>query len=291
MKTKKQLFVFLAVCFGAAWGMQALAAAAYGKGSLAVYQLVVMLMMYVPFLAVLLSGGRLKGMGWKPRLRGRLRFLAGAWLLPAVFAIIGAALYFALFPQTFDRTGAYLAAMAGENAVASLEAQGLTLLTYQIVTVIGAVTYAPVLNMFLALGEETGWRGYLYPWLKTRFGKTGGRLLGGVIWGIWHWPLMLLTGYEYGVEYPGWPVLGPLCFCVFTVSAGIFLDVLYEKTECIWIPSLAHGAINAATFALLFFNPAYGEYMLFGPVPNGLVSGLPLLLTAAVISVRQHRAG
>lgn len=158
-------------------------------------------------------------------------------------------------------------------------------------TVIGAVTYAPVLNMFLALGEETGWRGYLYPWLKTRFGKTGGRLLGGVIWGIWHWPLMFLTGYEYGAEYPGWPVLGPLCFCIFTVSTGIFLDVLYEKTECIWIPSLAHGAINAATFALLFFNPAYGEYMLFGPVPNGLVSGLPLLLTAAAISVRQHRAG
>ena len=63
-----------------------------------------------------------------------------------------------------------------------------------------AVTLAPVINMFAALGEEAGWRGYMMPHLKKQLGLLNGRLLGGVIWGVWHWPLMLLVGYEYGTN-------------------------------------------------------------------------------------------
>lgn len=289
LKTKKQVLIFLMVSFGIAWGLQIIAAGLYNKGNTVAYQSLLMLMMYVPFLAVLLSGGRLKGMGWKPRLKHRLRFLAAAWFLPAIFAVAGAVLFFVLFPKTFDCTGAYLISVMGENAFAELEAQGLTLPAFLSVTFLASVGYAPVINMLLAVGEEAGWRGYLYPWLKARLGRTKGRLLGGLIWGVWHWPLMFLTGYEYGTKYPGYPVLGPLFFCIFTVSAGIFLDVLYEKTDCIWIPALAHGAMNASTFALCLFNPVYSGYMILGPVPNGLVSGLPLLFTAVWISLRKHK--
>ena len=60
---------------------------------------------------------------------------------------------------------------------------------------------APAINMFPALGEEAGWRGYMMPRLKERFGLLNGRLLGGVVWGVWHWPLMLLVGYEYGTNF------------------------------------------------------------------------------------------
>lgn len=67
---------------------------------------------------------------------------------------------------------------------------------------------APAINMFPALGEEVGWRGYMMPRLKERFGLLNGRLLGGFVWGIWHWPLMLLVGYEYGTNYLGAPPAG-----------------------------------------------------------------------------------
>ena len=48
----------------------------------------------------------------------------------------------------------------------------------------------------------------MMPHLKKQLGLLNGRLLGGVIWGVWHWPLMLLVGYEYGTNYLGAPVLG-----------------------------------------------------------------------------------
>ena len=34
---------------------------------------------------------------------------------------------------------------------------------------VSSVTYAPFLNGIVALGEEIGWHGFLYPQLKTRF--------------------------------------------------------------------------------------------------------------------------
>ena len=60
---------------------------------------------------------------------------------------------------------------------------------------------------------------------------------------------MLLTGYEYGTDYIGAPVMGLLAFCVFTVSTGIISYHLYEKSYSIWLPALFHGAVNTV------FNP------------------------------------
>jgi uncharacterized protein len=39
-----------------------------------------------------------------------------------------------------------------------------------------------------ALGEELGWRGFLYPRLEARLGWLGAAFVLGVIWGVWHLP-------------------------------------------------------------------------------------------------------
>ncbi len=90
----------------------------------------------------------------------------------------------------------------------------------------------PRFNMFPALGEEVGWRGYMMPRLKERFGLLNGRLLGGVvIWGIWHWPLMLLVGYEYGTNYLGAPLLGLVVWCVVCCALNTLLDMALRKNR------------------------------------------------------------
>ena len=152
------------------------------------------------------------------------------------------------------------------------------------------MTYAPLINTVVALGEELGWRGFLYPQLNARFGRKTSRLLGGVIWGAWHWPLIWLTGYEYGAAYFGFPVVGMLLFCFITVGLGILHDRLYEISGSIWVPALFHGAINAAaTLPAAICLTDTGSARLLGPAPNGLLAGLPFLIAAAMVYFRKDK--
>ena len=102
---------------------------------------------------------------------------------------------------------------------------------------------------------------------------------------------MLLAGYEYGLSYWGFPVLGMLTFCLFTTALGIFLDLLYEKTDSIWYPALGHGAVNAAAgIPLLVLDPAYANETILGPAMHGLIAGIPLLLLALLLLLRRDKA-
>ena len=130
----------------------------------------------------------------------------------------------------------------------------------------------------------------MMPRLKERFGLLNGRLLGGIIWGVWHWPLMLLVGYEYGTDYLGAPVLGLVVWCVFCFAINTLLDWLYEKTGCIWVPAIAHGAVNAiATLPTILTYPEDAYYNVLGPMPIGLISMLPVLALAVWLTLQQMK--
>ena len=171
-----------------------------------------------PLLAVLLVQKAFlrqpTGIGWK--VQGKRRFWLAAWFGPAMLTLLGAVLYFAVFPSRLDFSCSWLvAAYGGEMDAQTLRSElGVSTLSYLLQNGLFAVLLAPAINMFPALGEEVGWRGYMMPRLKEQFGLLNGRLLGGVVWGIWHWPLMLLVGYEYGTNYLGAPLLGLVVWCV-----------------------------------------------------------------------------
>ncbi len=287
---KTRVIKYLLLTFGLAYLIQLGAAFLANSGNLMIGRLVIAGMMFVPTLGVLLAGGSLRNMGWNPQIRWNWKSLLIAWFSPILFTATGAALYFLVFPSHFDLSGNYLTATVGEEALAQLEAQGLTYPLYVLISAVSGVTYGPLINTFVALGEELGWRGFLYPQLKARFGRKPGWLLGGVIWGAWHWPLIWLTGYEYGADYFGFPVIGMLLFCVISVGLGILHDRLYEKSGSIWVPSLFHGAINAAaTLPAAICLADTGSARLLGPAPNGLLAGLPFLLVAAVVFFRKKQ--
>lgn len=286
---QKQVTRYLIFTFGAAYLIQFMAAPLYRSNRIA-GQLVLAAMMFVPALGALLCGADLKGMGWKPRIRKNIRPILFAWFAPLLLTVIGGILYFLIFPQHFDLSGGYLSALGGAEALGQLKEQGISYPMYVLISAVSSITYAPLLNMIAALGEELGWRGFLYPQLKDRFGRTKGWLLGGVIWGAWHWPLIALVGYEYGAAagnfagYAGAPVTGMLVFSVITAGLGVLHAWVYEKSECIWLPALLHGAFNAAAALPLMLCTAHtGTFRLLGPASNGLLSGLPFLIAAVLI--------
>ena len=281
---KKGTIKYLVWTFLIAWIMQVIVGIVYRNELVIVGQLIMAAAMFAPLLGVLLSGNKLSGMGWKPHLKGKIKFLLAAWFLPAVLTAIGTALYFVVFPGHFDFSGGYLVEAAGPEILEQLEAQGLTYPVYVLINVVGCITYIPLFNMFAAVGEEAGWRGFMYPQLKAAFGKRRGWLISGIIWGIWHWPVIWLIGYEYGTDYVGFPIVGMLAFCIITVALGILCDWLYEKTECIWIPSIFHGAVNAiGTVPMALCITNIGSMRLLGPAPVGLLGGLPMIIFAAIL--------
>ena len=293
----RPLWVYLLLSFGLAWAVWLLGGLLYGPlGALpaASAQLFTALGMFAPLAAALLTGrlcpGGREPTGWKPRLRGNMkRYLLALWE-PAAVTALGAVLYFALLPQSFDPNMGYMEtvyiAQFGEEVY---RAQGgAELLRLSMVSQIAmALTVAPFMNLLFALGEEVGWRGWLYPRLISRLGVTRGVLAGGVIWGLWHLPVTV-NGHNYGVGYPGWPVAGVLAMCLFCFSAGVCLCWLTVRSGSIWPAALAHGAINAVGAAGQFFLPAEGANLLFGPAPAGVLAGLPLL-ALALLALRHLR--
>ena len=297
-KEKQSLALYFFLAFGLAWLCQV-----YGSllllqdGNAAVYRALLSVSMFCPLVAVLAAKRIVlhqpTGISWRPRLKGNGRYLLAAWFGPAVLTLLGAVLYFAVFPSRLDFSGSWLvAAYGGEMDAQTLRSQlGVSTRSYLLQNGLFAVLLAPAINMFPALGEEVGWRGYMMPRLKERLGLLNGRLLGGIIWGVWHWPLMLLVGYEYGTNYLGAPLLGLVVWRVVCFALNTLLDWLYEKTGCIWVPAIAHGALNAvASMPVVLTDPAEASYYtVLGPMPIGLIGMLPVLAVAVWLTLRQMK--
>ena len=286
---KAQVIKYLIVTFGVAYAIQIVVWLLYSNGYTMVGQCVMAVMMFIPMLGTVLSGYKLKGMGWKPNIKQNWKTILIAWFSPMILTAIGAGLYFALFPSHFDLSGSYMMEIAGEDILKQMEEQGLSYPMLVLLSCVSCITYAPLMNMLVAVGEESGWRGFLYPQLKARFGKRLGWVIGGIIWGLWHSPLIWLIGYEYGTDYIGFPILGMLLFCVITVALGILCDWLYEKSQCIWLPAIFHGSFNAAaTIPLCITIANTGSMRLLGSAPNGLLASLPIIIFAVIIFIKSE---
>lgn len=193
-------------------------------------------------------------------------------------------MYFVVVPGQFDPTltvvRVQLDQALGPGAT-PIPLSPTIIVTFQIAA---AVLLAPLLNTCVAIGEEFGWRGYLQPQLREITSIRWAVVTTGVIWGAWHWPLVLL-GYEYGFGYWGAPWSGLLLFSLFTVSVSALLGWLTLRADSVWPAALAHGALNAsAGLPLLFTRPE--PSLVLGPAPVGLIAMAAWMGCGAVVLVR-----
>ena len=198
-------------------------------------------------------------------------------------------MFFALNPQLFDPSMhsyiANLAATAGLPAD-QLEAampQGPVMLAALIVF---SVVIAQFINMIPAFGEELGWRGMLFPTLAERTSPRAAALISGVIWGLWHAPIIAM-GHNYGMGYDGFPIAGMLTMILACTAFGVFLSYLRMRSGSVWPCALSHGAFNAvANIGLLFCTAGQS---LLGPSPLALVAGIPVFALGIVCWLRLPR--
>src|SRR5699024_10561760 len=123
-----------------------------------------------------------------------------------------------------------------------------------------------------------GWRGWLLPNLRS-LGTWPALLLSGVIWGVWHAPLILL-GYNFGYT----DLRGVGLMIVFCVFVGILLGWLRLRTATVWPCVLGHAAINSASSVSLMLLSA-SELKDVQALGMGSFLGIPGWILMAVVIV------
>jgi membrane protease YdiL (CAAX protease family) len=170
-----------------------------------------LLCMLSAFATYLLYDKSLAGVGWGP---GKPKWLAVSYFLPLLY---GAVAYGVI----------WLTGLGKFNG------------QYQF-NFVGLVVIGTLFNIIFAAGEELGWRGFLAPELYKRLSYTAASVLTGVIWAVWHFPIIIAGAYL--AKMP----LGPqLLLLVVTLVAMTFVfNWLRFVSGSVWTAVLLHASHN-----------------------------------------------
>ena len=109
-----------------------------------------------------------------------------------------------------------------------------------------------------ALGEESGWRGFLQPTLEKKYNLIKSSLIVGVIWWFWHMPIMV---FDSGHEGWAWVHYAAI-FLIFCVALSVVIAICYKHCRNLFIPIWIHFVFNVTIPTFVDFNNGEGELML-----------------------------
>jgi len=288
---RKRLYIYLGLAFGIAWSVGLII---YLTGGLvnspvvipgSAITLAVLLeafgYMWAPALAHIFTR-LITRQGWQdlrltPNFKKNWKFWLAAWFGPAIMTILGIAVYFLIFPGQFDGNLTTLRTMLASNPAS----KGTDPWLIVIAQTISALIMAPAINSFFTFGEEFGWRAYMLPMLLP-LGDKKAYLISGVIWGLWHAPVIAM-GHNYGLEYPGFPWVGIVIMVWFCILCGTFLGWASSRAGSVWPAVIGHAGLNGiAALGLLFVAGGKADNLL-GPSPVGIIGSIGFLIAALLI--------
>ncbi|MGC9398335.1 MAG: CPBP family intramembrane glutamic endopeptidase [Anaerolineae bacterium] len=291
---RRRIALFLAFAFGIAW---ATSLVIYLTGGIADSPLVfenvgvtlaLLLMagpiMSAPALAHLLTRVITRE-GWqgarlRPRINRNWGYWVIAWFGPGLLIIVGMIVFFLFFPRYYDPSLSTVRELFEAGAPPNVELEAMNIWVLVGAQVFQGMLLSPVVNALATFGEEFGWRAYLQPKLMP-LGPRKAMAVMGAIWGIWHWPLILM-GYNYGFDYPGAPFVGLLAMVWFCFVAGVFLGWLTIKSDSVWPAVIGHAAINGMAGLSALFVQGQPNALL-GPQPVGVIGGIGFAVVAAIL--------
>jgi membrane protease YdiL (CAAX protease family) len=125
-------------------------------------------------------------------------------------------------------------------------------------------------NLLVSLGEELGWRGFLLKETQELgFWKSNGLI--GLIWGIWHWPIIWL-----GHNFPHYPLKGCVIMTFFCIALSFPLAYVRVKTKSLLGPAAFHGMVNASGGLTLLFITQANELL-------GSITGIAGILAGGLL--------
>ena len=201
-------------------------------------------LMWCPGLAALATckclGRDISTLGWK---WGKTRYEIACYLIPLGYGAVSYAVVWATRSGGFYNK-AFVDLVAKDIGLGPLP-RWLTISLYFFFT----ATISVIMDCATVLGEEIGWRGFLVPELAKRHGFAATAIISGLIWALWHYPLLLFG--DYHPDTPVWFYL-PL-FTLLVPAISFVWTWMRLKSGSIWPCVILHAAHN--TFIQRFFDP------------------------------------
>lgn len=251
----RSVFSFMGLACALSWGIYAvghLLGVKMGTGGAGVPSLLLgVFLMWGPALAAVILQTRFH----REELRGPLgvsfvmnRWFLAAWLLPALVSIasVGVAMLLPGIEYTNDpmeflqRFASVIPAEELPKAAEAIKALPIPIFWISVLQGLGA---GLTLNALAAFGEELGWRGFLQRELEP-LGFWRSSLLIGVLWGLWHAPIIL-----DGHNYPAHPVLGVGMMVVFCSLWAAPMAMVRERSRSVVSVAVMHGTLNGTASA------------------------------------------
>jgi len=187
----------------------------------------------------LIFQGNLRGHGF---LWGKTKYQFASYWIPlayasAVYLPIWFAGYAHLTTQLFPPLNRLFGNVHGEPAI--------VLINFIFLATLGVFS-----SCISALGEELGWRGFLVPQLAKIVPFNRVALISGVIWALWHYPIILFSTAYRGAG-PLWYTVA--CFTIMVVSMSFLFAWMRLKSGSVWTGMLLHASHNL--FIQAFFDP------------------------------------
>ncbi|MBO6504854.1 MAG: CPBP family intramembrane metalloprotease [Kordiimonadaceae bacterium] len=210
----------------------------------------VALLMWTPALAVFAASRLglidLKSIGWRWPAG---RWMALSYLLPAVYGavaylIIWGGGFGGLLDAKFTQEVSYFLGLDGWSEGATI-AFGILMFG----------TVGMIWHMATALGEEIGWRGYLTPALLARYSFPATSLIVGLVWALWHVPIITQTSYNAGPSGLEFQVLN---YTVMTIGISFIMTYFRLATNSVWPAVVMHASHNI--YVLTIMQPMTIQY-------------------------------
>lgn len=212
----------------------------------------ILLLMYMPALASIIAklavDHTIRGIGWRPC---NIKTLLISYFLPAVSCILVYGF-------------AWVTGIGRYHHVMSFT-----------MVLINAVV-GVLLSCISAIGEEIGWRGFLLTELRKSFGFPMTCLIGGLIWFVYHVPLIWFSIYNNG-NIP----VSTVCFFLMVMAMTTIANYLCIKTNSFWPGLILHASHN------LFVQEIFDKMTENGPYTQWVTSefGIGLAVVYGVIAV------
>ena len=205
------------------------------------------------------------------------RWFVVAWLLPPViaFATLGVSLLFSGVEYSPEMAGMFerFKSLLTPEQLAQMESQTATLPIHPFwLSLLQGLVAGVTINAVFGFGEELGWRGLLLRKLGY-MGFWKSSLTIGVVWGIWHAPIIL-----QGHNYPEHPVAGILMMTIWCILLAPIFSYVRLKAKSVIAAAIFHGSFNA-TAGLAVMVVKGGNDLLIG------VTGLAGFIVLVILNI------